>query len=67
MRLFLRRDGLERSLAQVGPDRIYFDTPVTLPSGPAELVVEIDGNADCTPIEIAPQLEPSRIIAYTRR
>lgn len=67
VRLFLLRGGSQLPLAQVGPDQLYLDAPGILPPGPADLIIEIDGEADCTPIEIAEQTTPARIVAYTRR
>jgi hypothetical protein len=52
-------------MAQVGGDRLYFDAPVLLPPGPAEVVVDIDGHAKSRAIRLPERSEPARVWSYT--
>lgn len=64
VRLFLRQNGGQISLAQVGGGRLYFDEPMVLPAGPAEIIVEIDGEPRQTAVVISRCETPSRSVAY---
>lgn len=64
VRLFLRRGSEQIALAQVGSDRLYFDTPVLLPAGPAQVIVEIDGEPRARSVRLAEQSEPACVLAY---
>ena len=52
-------------LAQVGHQRIYLRSPMTLPAGPAELIVQVDGNARRKNITIPPGQGTAQIFDYT--
>lgn len=65
MRLFLRLNGEQIPLAQVGGERLYFDKPVLLTPGPAEVVVEIDGEPRSRAILIPECSVPARVVAYS--
>lgn len=64
VRLFLHQNGIQISLAQVGGGHMYFDEPVLLPAGPAEIVVEIDGESRRTAVVVSKCEAPSRTVAY---
>lgn len=51
--------------AQVGGGRLCFDEPVRLPSGPAELAVEIDGKPRSRALRLPECLEPARVVGYS--
>jgi hypothetical protein len=62
VRLSLVIAGEHIPLAQVGGNRLYFPQPVLLQSGPAEVVVEVDGRRRVWPVTIPPADTPSAII-----
>ena len=65
VRLVLHANGREMSPSQVGGGRMYFDAPVSLPAGPAELVIEVDGSPRRKAVLIRASAQPSRVIEYT--
>jgi hypothetical protein len=65
VRLFLRVGGEQIAVAQVGGDRLYFDSPVLLPPGPAEVIVDIDGDTRSRAIRLPECSEPARVVAYS--
>jgi hypothetical protein len=65
VRLSLRVGGSHIPVAQVGGDRLYFDAPVLLPPGPAEVIVDIDGDAKSRAIRLPECSEPARVWAYS--
>jgi hypothetical protein len=64
VRLFLRVNGEQVPLAQVGGGRLYFDEPVTLAPGPAEVLVEIDGETKPRSVWVVGYDEPRRVHSY---
>ena len=65
VKLFLRLNGDEIPLSQVGGGRLYFDKLVSLPPGRAEVVIEIDGVPKSSAILIPASSEPSRVVEYS--
>jgi hypothetical protein len=53
VRLFVCLNGQQIPLTQIGGGRMYFDTPTSLPAGPAEVIIEIDGEPRSTAVVIA--------------
>lgn len=65
MRLSLHVGDSYIPVAQVGGDRLYFDAPVLLPPGAAEVIVDIDGHAKSRAIRLPECSEPARVWAYS--
>lgn len=65
VRLFLRTGEEQIPLGQVGPDRVCFRKPTSVPSGAAQLIVEVDGNETVTPVVLEGTPEPCQIAAYS--
>ncbi|MGQ0628958.1 MAG: hypothetical protein ACT4PL_12770 [Phycisphaerales bacterium] len=63
--LWLRVGERRMELAQVGHSRMYFDAPVELPEGEAELIQRIDGNQRTRAIRLAAGTGSNRIWNYT--
>jgi hypothetical protein len=65
VRLWLRQNGTVLEPGQVGGGRLYFDEPVQLASGEAELTIEVDGDADRKRVLISAPPIPSKIVRYS--
>ena len=65
VRLSLRVGDSHIPVAQVGGDRLYFDAPVLLPPGTAEVIVDIDGQAKSRAIRLPERSEPARVWEYS--
>lgn len=63
--LRLRVNGCVYPLAQVGQDRVMFDTPTILPEGDAELIVTIDGQEIRRRVNIGERAIPRCVIPVT--
>jgi len=56
----------KRRADPAGPGgRLYFDRPVLLPPGPAEVVVEIDGTPKSRAVLLSECSEPARVVGYS--
>lgn len=69
VRLFLRLmsgdgDAENIPLAQVGGERLYFDAPILLPAGLAQVIVEIDGEPVAKSVMLPESTGPARVISY---
>lgn len=57
---------IQYELSQVGPDFCILRQPRAFPQTPAELIVEVDGDQQITPIRIAGCVDAHTRIAFTR-
>jgi hypothetical protein len=65
VRLWLHQNGTVLEPGQVGGGRLYFNQPVQLENGEAELTIEVDGDADRKKVLISAPHEPAKIIRYS--
>ena len=62
VRIELRVNGTRLRVSKIGPDRLYFDTPQTLPAGTGELVLHIDGHERRWRVTLNPADGPARTV-----
>lgn len=64
VRLWLRQNGTLLEPTQVGGGKLYFQEPVLLHDGEAELTIEVDDHVSRKAVSIAASPTPAKVVRY---